>query len=197
VGLHPSQLKIGLIMGILSSLFGCTKNNVKTLSPDIDLKLFAIDNSILNEPVSPMDSFYTFFKKHDILNLPKCGIEIGIREDRLDYVFITISLFKGCFLFNGTELKITEDNTPDDIKKIFGEPYWIDALDNEVILFYEYEDGSIELQFEFSDSMHLSHITFMMNGVLSDKKQRESYKITKQWPPDGQPDNKPYNFAGK
>jgi len=174
-----------VIMGILSSIFGRSNEKVNALMPKVDLKLFQIDHSVLDQPVSSEDSFYDSFDKHDVLDLPKYGIEIGTEEGRLDYVFITLEFFKGDFLLGGSSLKLSIENTPDDIERIFGEPYWIDTLDEEIIMFYEYQKGSIELQFEFSDSIHLSHITLMMNGILSKEEQREAYKVTKEWPPAG------------
>jgi len=172
-------------MGILSFLFGCTKEKENVLMPKVDLKLFKVDHSVLNQPVSSADSFYNYFEKHDVLKLPKYGIEIGTKKGRLDYAFITFDSFKGSFLLEGASLKLTQENSPKDIERLFGEPYWIDSLDNEIIMFYEYRKGAVELQFEFSDSKYLSHITLMMNGVLSEEKQREAYKVTKQWPPEG------------
>lgn len=171
-------------MGIFSFFFGRTKEKVIVLMPKVDLELFTVDNSILNQPVSSADSFYNYFDNHDVLNSPKYGIEIGAKEGRLDYVFITLTFFKGDILLGGSPLKLTKENSPDDIERVFGEPYWIDTLDDEIIMFYEYRKGSVELQFEFSDSRHLSHITLMMNGILSKEKQREAYKVTKAWPPE-------------
>jgi hypothetical protein len=93
---------------------------------------------------------------------------------------------------SGYEITLTPANSPDDITKIFGDPYWIDTSDDEVIMFYEYQKGIVELQFEFSDARHLSHITFMMNGVLAEEKHRGAYKIPKQWPPEDSSTHKPY-----
>lgn len=170
-------------MGIRSLLFGCRKTDVKSLTPIIDLKMFSVDHSILNEPIPSSDKFYTFLKTYDVLSLPKDGIEIGTKNNVLDYVFITIDSFKGKFQYDKNELQLTAKNNPKSIIGKFGEPYWIDRSDNEIILFYEYKKGMIELQFEFTDTIHLSQITLMMNGVLSSEEQRKSYKVTKQWPP--------------
>lgn len=172
-------------MGILSSIFGRTKENEIDLMPKVDLKLFTIDNSVLNQPVSSKDIFYEFIEKHDEINSSNCGIEIGATKGRLDYAFITLSKFKGIFLLEGSSLKLSQENSPDDIERLFGVPYWVDNLDDEIIMFYEYQKGAVELQFEFSDSKHLSHITLMMNGILSKQNQREAYKVTKAWPPEG------------
>ena len=68
--------------------------------------------------------------------------------------------------------------------QLFGEPYWIDRSDGEVILFYEYAWGSLELQFEFPEATSLRFITVAVEGILSTKKQRDRYGVTKPWPPE-------------
>ena len=71
-----------------------------------------------------------------------------------------------------------------EIITIFGEPYWTDIDDSEIILFYEYQEGTTELQFEFPDGEHLEFITLIKGGILSKQAQRESYGVTKPWPPE-------------
>lgn len=72
---------------------------------------------------------------------------------------------------------------PEDVIQRFGEPYWRDEDGGEVILFYEYQDGEVELQFEFSNPTEISVITLARPGVLADAKQRAAYGVTKPWPP--------------
>ena len=69
------------------------------------------------------------------------------------------------------------------MQSIFGQPYWVDQDLDEVILFYEYQDGDVELQFEFPGRVHLGFITLSAHGVLSNAEQRKAYKVTKPWPP--------------
>ena len=57
-----------------------------------------------------------------------------------------------------------------------------DRSDGEVILFYEYQQGTVELQFEFGAGRALSFITLAMHGVLSTEEQRKAYGVTKPWP---------------
>lgn len=175
-------------MSIFSSLLGWGKENISRVSPEIDLNSFSVDNSTLNQPVSSDDKFYEYFLRQEVLNLPKEGLEIGVKDKVLDYVVITLESFKGKLLFNGANLELTSKPFPEAIESLFGEPYWTDNSDGEKILFYEYNHGLIELQFEFSDGEHLSHITFMKNGVLSAAEQRRLYHVHKPWPPEDDQD---------
>lgn len=171
-------------MKFLSSLFRKTDVPIQTLQPVIDLQLFSVNNSRLKKPISTSDDFYHYFKANDVLNLPDDGIEIGTNNDVLDYICITIDKFKGKFQVDGKETELSGNNTPQTIIEHFGEPYWIDNSDKELIQFYEYREGSIELQFEFSDSIHLTYISLMVDGVLSTEEQRNAYNVTKPWPPE-------------
>lgn len=181
-------------MGIISKLLGMKSKedlkilklieDLRPLKPKVDLEVFSINNSILDKAISGSDSFFTYFNTNEVLDIPEDGIEIGLKDNLLDYVCLNIESFKGEFYLNGDELILNVKNTPQDIIDVFGEPYWTDRSDDEIILFYEYKKGFIELQFEFSDSIHLSYITLMCNGVLSTQDQREAYNVNKQWPPD-------------
>ncbi|MBF0227769.1 MAG: hypothetical protein HQK76_20160 [Desulfobacterales bacterium] len=180
-------------MGIISKLLGMkSKEELKTmqliedlrpLKPKIDLEVFSINNSILNKAISSSESFFIYFNINEVLDIPEDGIEIGLKDNLLDYVYINLESFKGEFCLNGDKLILNVKNSPQDIIDVFGEPYWTDRSDDEIILFYEYKKGFIELQFEFSDSIQLSYITLMCNGILSTQDQREAYNVSKQWPP--------------
>ena len=87
--------------------------------------------------------------------------------------------------YDATGMKLSECpviRDREEIISIFGEPYWTDFDDSEIILFYEFQESAIELQFEFPDGKHLEFITLMKDGILSKKDQRESYGVTKPWP---------------
>ena len=152
--------------------------------PAIDLALFSVDHSVLGRPLSPSDAFHAHFESSDVLDLPDDGIEVGTADSLLDYAVVTIDAFKGRFFVHGSQVVLARRHTPLDIEAKFGAPYWTDRSDDEILLFYEYRRGTVELQFEFSDAIHLSHVSMMRNGVLSGKTQREYYRVTAPWPPD-------------
>lgn len=120
------------------------------------------------------------------------GVEVGTSNGRFDSIFLTIERFPGRFAKAGVPLDLGTKTTVVEIIALFGEPFWIDRSDGEAILFYEYENGGIELQFEFGDGKTLSHLTLACNGVLSTREQREAYGVTRSWPfKDNNPQRRP------
>ena len=108
----------------------------------------------------------------------------GGADGRFEYVFVTMNRFPGRFMKAGTPLKISTETTENDILQLFGSPYWTDRSDGEVILFYEYRQGKVELQFEFWNGKTLSNLTLTLDGVLSVEEQRLAYGVTRRWPPE-------------
>ena len=131
----------------------------------------------------PDDYFSSALRKKEIFVDEPGGIEIGTAEDVLDSVFVTLEQFAGTFSKAGHKLSIDSQTSESHIVALFGQPFWIDRSDGEVILFYEYRHGTIELQFEFSDGRTLSFVTLCQEGVLSKEEQRAAYGVNKAWPP--------------
>lgn len=175
-------------MGILS-FFGSSKgqNEPHDHQPPtatiVDLQEFKIGTTVLGSPIEPTDPFHAALKKTGVFRPAGQGMEVGTKNGLLDYGFFDIISFKGSFLRSGEPVRIGRDTTGSDISRIFGEPYWTDRSDGEVIMFYECKAGTLELQFEFSDGKTLSSITLSRNGVLSEVDQRNAYGVTKPWPP--------------
>ncbi len=149
---------------------------------NIDLSRLQVGHTPIGQPISELDVYSAGLKKYEIVYSKNGGVEIGAKEDLLDYVFVTMSKFQGTFSRDGTPLDLNQQTKEDEILSHFGDPYWIDEEDSEKIYFYEYREGTIELQFEFVDDS-LSFVTMSLNGVLSDETQRKLYGATKKWPP--------------
>lgn len=173
-------------MGLLSS-FNTGRQNFDVNAADsrlsVNLTKFVVGSTPLGKEPWDGDSFASHFEKHTTLKSEQYGYELGVEEGVLDYAFLTLENFQGIFLVDGKSTPLSTSTTKEDIFSIFGEPYWSDLDDGEIILFYEYQEGTIELQFEFPDGEHLEFITLMEDGVLSKQKQRESYGVNKPWPP--------------
>jgi hypothetical protein len=169
----------------MSILFGSKASEAASLPPlKIDLATFQCGQTVIGLPVSATEPYAGRFNSDGTANFAVSGIELGTKNGALDYVFITIQNFAGIFLQHGSPLAISAETTPEQVISRFGEPYWIDRQDdNETILFYEYQNGSIELQFEFPGKLHLGFVTLSRNGVLSDSNQRRACGVTKDWPP--------------
>lgn len=136
----------------------------------VDITRFAIDGFTLGE-VMPSTA-----AQHD-------GIETGLEGDRLNSIFVTLDKFTGHILTDGAAVEFSTSTTPKETEDLLGQPYWRGADDDELILFYEYHFGDVEVQFEFPDSANLGFTTIAKNGVLSDPDQRSSYGVDKPWPP--------------
>ena len=177
-------MRLLLIMGLLSFIPGLHKAVANEANPLIvDLKGFAVGKSKLGKSPAPEDLWTKALTKSGVFEDSKMGFELGTKKKVLDYAFFDLEVFRGSFSKGGLKLKIGLDSNEATILEEFGKPYWIDRSDGELILFYVYDSGKIELQFEFSDGQKLSAITISRGGVLSDKSQRDAYGVDKPWPP--------------
>ncbi|MDG2400180.1 MAG: hypothetical protein P8M04_06380 [Akkermansiaceae bacterium] len=150
----------------------------------VDLTKFIIGSTPLGKEPWDGDSFAKYLEKETTLKSDQYGYELGIKNGKLNHAFFTLKIFKGIFLVEDKSLLLSNTTNRKEIITIFGEPYWTDIDDSEIILFYEYQEGTTELQFEFPDGEHLEFITLIKGGILSKQAQRESYGVTKPWPPE-------------
>ena len=112
------------------------------------------------------------------------GLEINVTNGLVECFFVTLKNFKGPILRNGEELTLSSDSTESQVTQLFGAPYWKNIDEAiEVIDFYEYNGGTIELQFDYPPLCNLEFITILTPGVLSNETDRKEYKVNKPWPP--------------
>lgn len=149
----------------------------------IDLGAFRIGPHPLGGPPDPRDPWGRLLAGDAVFKPQDSGLEIGTRAGAIDYAFVEIGTFTGGFRRNGQPLDLGPDCCVDWVRKHFGEPYWTDESDGERILFYEYDGGCTELQFEFPDGQSLGFLTLSRDGVLSDATRRAAYGCDRPWPP--------------
>lgn len=149
----------------------------------IDFGNFTCEQVKLGESLKNTMPFSQLLKEFEELQDEASGIEIGLKKYNLDSIVLDMEKSNAKFFKSGVPISLTNRSTIANIKSIFGSPYWVDEDFGEVILFYEFEKGQIELQFEFPKKKPLSYITFMCDGILSKEEQRKSYGVTKPWPP--------------
>ncbi|MGB0992960.1 MAG: hypothetical protein ACPG32_10890 [Akkermansiaceae bacterium] len=172
-------------MGLFSFFTSANNRHETPAQPlSIDLGTFLFGSTNLGDIPSHADFFSKPLSQKDVYQASSHGFEMGVKNNRLDYVHVTMESFIGKLLQHDRLLDITTATTEKQILQQFGEPYWTDRSDGEAILFYEHSNGNTELQFEFADGKHLSHITISRNGVMSCPDNRASYKVTKPWPPE-------------
>jgi hypothetical protein len=169
----------------LFSFFTSRKDKPQTLTGTLvlDLVTFDVGSSCLGKPVAEGDFFAGRFDSSESFINDDLGIELGTKGGVLDSVCLTLENFTGKLLCNGVPTELGEISKEDEVVKLLGEPYWIDRSDSETVLFYEYASGTVELQFEFSETQLLGLITLARNGVLSEEEQRKAYRVDKPWPP--------------
>jgi len=172
-------------MGILGSLFRRDRKTPKPsgLSFAVDLTRFRCNASSLAEVPGPEDGYYNLFDAGGAFYDPSAGIELGVSGARLDYIHIALGQFAGDILADGRTIEVGANSREADIASLFGPPYWRDDDDDEVILFYE--DGRVELQFEFPEKLTLGFITMSITPIMANAKQREAYGVSRSWPPTG------------
>ena len=172
-------------MGILSSLFKA-KSPVKPPSESyraltVDLDEFRCGHTALGEPISKKDFFAEPLANQEVFNDQEHGFEIGTNNGELDYIFLTLPRFPGEFRYRGEPIALNTATTIHEILSRFGEPCHHDDDTDEDILFYE--DGTVELQFEFPGKQHLGFITIMLRPLMANPEDRKAYGVTKPWPP--------------
>ena len=62
-----------------------------------------------------------------------------------------------------------------------GDYYWIDEDEDESIVFYEFPEREWQLEFDLDGA--LKRLIVTNRPVMADAFQRESYEVTKPWPP--------------
>ena len=72
--------------------------------------------------------------------------------------------------------------TKDDLPGVFGDWYWMDADDEEVVAFYEHPGH--EMQIEMGRSGAINELVLTREPLLADAEQRGFYKVNKPWPPE-------------
>ncbi|MDA9982852.1 hypothetical protein N9H39_08985 [Gammaproteobacteria bacterium] len=147
----------------------------------IDLSEFRCGHSQLGYPPSGADFFTRSLTKNEIFEDATHGLEVGIRSGVLNYIFLAIGNFPGGFKYRGKDLELSTNTTIDDVRTIFGDPYWLDDDTDETLLFYE--DGKVEVQYEFPGKQKLNYITILLDQIMADPEQRKGYGVTKPWPP--------------
>ena len=150
----------------------------------LDLVRFRIGPHGLGEAPDTGSLWGRLMQTHAVGRPEGSGVEIGLVDGQIDSVFVEMEDFRGGFLRDGEACDLGPDSTVAAMQQLFGEPYWTDRSDGEVILFYEFRGGGVELQFEFPDGERLGFVTLSRNGVMSDAAQRAAYGCDRPWPPE-------------
>jgi hypothetical protein len=123
------------------------------------------------------------------------GLRIDVADDRLDG--FTLALEAGAFLgasskrpvrpfvgrlkIRGRELRVEELRTEEDLTALWGTPFWRDEDDDEILLFFEFSHG--EIQVELSRDGRPRVLVATPEHLMADPEQRRSYGVEAPWPP--------------
>ncbi len=91
------------------------------------------------------------------------------------------SPFSGITMRGDRQITLSHDTSEREWSELFGEAYWRDVDDGEILLFLEL--GQVEWQAEFTTDGDLSVLTIVTPPTLSKPDQREAYGVDKVWPP--------------
>ncbi|HXG23925.1 MAG TPA: hypothetical protein VNJ09_05165 [Chthonomonadales bacterium] len=89
--------------------------------------------------------------------------------------------FAGTVKKKGEALSLGPTTTEEQLRTLFGEPYWRDEDPDEILLFYEF--GKVEWQIELTPSGTLMQWILCTPPLMADAAQRRAYGVTKPWPP--------------
>jgi len=159
-----------------------------------DLEESSLNSVRLGEPVNklsflgPVEDEKALAKWE--LSYPSLGLEIRFGEKSrciVDYrivendpLAVQFRRFCGTVLIRGQGLPL-DALTRERILREYGECYWLDCDDDEVILFYEVPGA--EWQFEFDSASRIRCITTTCEPILAHEDQRIAYGVTAPWPP--------------
>jgi hypothetical protein len=118
------------------------------------------------------------------------GMDIGEEEGKvadfivfwIDYLGTGFKPFKGLVISRGKRIELDSRTTEKDFVNLFGDPYWRDQDEEEIILFYEFQ-GDIEWQVEFTQEGNLKALRVVWPPLMAEAAQRELFGVNLPWPP--------------
>jgi hypothetical protein len=91
--------------------------------------------------------------------------------------------FAGRIRVGGREWAPMEMRGESDFIAAWGDPYWRDQDEDETLLFFEFDRGEVQVELTLEGVPQVLVAT--PEPLLADPAQRESYGVTKPWPPSG------------
>lgn len=141
------------------------------------------------EAVAKLGSPDAFNEQTGAYQYPSDGFDVEITNGVIDCFFLTWGApdrgaykpFEGGFIHKGEPVELGAATREADFTARFGDPYWRDEDDDEILLFYEF--GNVEWQVEFDKEGALKTLLITTPPLLAKPDQRESYGVDKPWPP--------------
>jgi len=162
------------------------------LALDVDLDLPALSGLRLGDPAAGISRFgppeNPRPSRHGIHDYASRGFQVDADAGRVECFLFRwdsenpVRRFQGRFRRNGAPLALDASTDDAAVKAAFGEPYWVDPGPEEQVWFYEWRGGTLEWQVELVQG-RLRVLSLIARPVLAEPGQRESYHVTRPWPP--------------
>lgn len=89
--------------------------------------------------------------------------------------------FTGRLRINGRESTTDRLTTEGQFTIAWGAPYWRDVDADEILLFFEFPDGEIQVELSLEGEPRVLLVS--QEPLMADPEQRRSYGVTRPWPP--------------
>ncbi|MDH3456907.1 MAG: hypothetical protein OER90_08700 [Gemmatimonadota bacterium] len=128
-------------------------------------------------------------------DFPRKGLVLDVADSRLEGFCVAlsdaatdlfpmnvqaISAFRGVIRAGGRDWHPRELAREADFRELWGEPYWRDVDDQEILLFFELRDREIQVELTLAG---MPKALIIGKPLLADPDQRTAYGVTKPWPP--------------
>ena len=126
---------------------------------------------------------------------PGQGLSVDVTENKLDGFLVALGAkafisgckpgdvqpFVGTIRMGGRAWYPRELTHERHFTEVFGEPYWRDVDDEEVLLFFEFARGELQVEVSLDDRVQV--LVASQAPLLADPEQRHAYGVTRPWPP--------------
>jgi len=89
--------------------------------------------------------------------------------------------FQGQIRIGGRNLYAHQLTTERQFVSVWGEPFWRDEDPDEILLFFEFAEGEIQVELSLEGVPRVIVVT--PQPLMADPEQRRSYGVTAQWSP--------------
>ncbi len=93
-----------------------------------------------------------------------------------------VRAFPGRVRMSGRDWAPRELRGESDFVTAWGDPYWRDEDEDEVLLFFEFDRCEVQVELSLEGVPHV--LVVAEEPLMADADQREAYGVTKAWPPD-------------
>lgn len=92
--------------------------------------------------------------------------------------------FPGQIRIGGRNLYAHQLTTEAQFESAWGEPYWRDEDPDEILLFFEFAEGEIQIELSLEGVPRVIVVT--PQPLMADPEQRSRYGVNRRWPPEPQ-----------